>query len=248
MELKSLWLGILFSLGVFAVKTGVGMAYGDGSAAGPWKRAGVWLVFAALYGTLFALAGILLPRLDVAAAFPAVQRLFKGGMLIHVVMAASLLIWGVSLLKTPLGAGAKSKAWIPLVVPCPVCATVIGFSTAFLLTVFPENPWTIIIGLASGFVAVSALTRMLIGLAGPRAFRSPERFLGSAMVTIAAYFLVSVIVMPHFAESDQVFRLAGHSQRETQTATGWACAVAGGVAALFAAGYLAMRRRIKPME
>lgn len=213
---KSLILGVLFSVGIFAVKSGVGLSHGVARQARWPAKAVVFLIFATGYGLFFGLVAMTLGRLDPVRHLAAIQRFLQSGMGVHVVMAVAMMVWGVGLLKhgnaasTPGRAPslAKKYAWLFLVLPCPVCATVILFSAAFCISLFPAcSAWTVV-GLYATFVIISMTTVGLVHLYRKSASQPSEAFLGGAMVLMAAYFILAVTVMPPFADLDKVYRLA----------------------------------------
>jgi len=129
-------------------------------------------------------------------------------MLVHMVMAALMAIWGVVLLKRHHAHAATSRGWLLLVLPCPVCATVILFSAAFFVSLFPDGRGWVIPGLYMAFVVISLLAMGGVHLLRRRRAQPSEAFLGGAMLLMAAYFILSVTVMPQFADLDSVYRLA----------------------------------------
>lgn len=207
MEYESLILGVLFSIGIFAAKSGVGLSYVVGGKKKKRAKAAVMLFFLLTYGAVFTVAGWVLNRLDLVAHLDGIQAFLRTGMIVHLVMAALMMIWGMALL-TRSGKGGASRGWIVLAVPCPVCAGVILFSAGFLIACFPETPWRVMAGLYLAFVMISLL--VLGGIFFLRSGRggSPESFLGGGMMLIAVYFLLSVTIMPQFADVEDVYRLA----------------------------------------
>lgn len=213
MAYRSLILGMIFSIGIFAAKGGMGMAFGTMGYRFRSKAAGM-AAFALIYGLVFLGAGLVLVYLDVLAHLTAIQGFIQSGMMIHVTMAALMTIWGLVLLKKKADPNKRSRGWLLLVVPCPVCASSILFSAAFFLSLFPERPvWTltelylafVLISLIAMILAHVFLTKTQSGDA-----RSPESLLGGAMLLISAYFIVSVTVMPHVGDLSSVYRLAGY--------------------------------------
>lgn len=213
MAYQSLILGVLFSVGIFAVKSGVGLAYLIGGAKSARERVGGFMLFAVTYLLLFAATAFALTRFDPLRHLAAVQAFVQSGMVVHLVMAGLLVIWGVVLLKRDNGSGSKSRGWLLLAVPCPVCATVIFLSTGFLVACFPDRPNGVVLALYLAFVAISAATAALVGLYRKHADSPAESFLGGAMVMLAVYFLLSVTVMPHFADIEKIYRMARYKSQ-----------------------------------
>lgn len=211
MAYKNLILGVLFCVGIFAVKSGVGIAYVMAGQKKKRAKAGAFLFLALIYGSVFAIAAAILTKIDPIRHLTAIQAFVESGMLLHVIMALLLLGWGLLLLiKKNNGRPNKSKGWLLLVMPCPVCATVIFFSLGFLLTFFPDNPKSTVPALYLAFMVINLITMGITTVYGKRATMPAESLLGGAMVLMALYFFVSMTVLPQFAEVDKVYRLASY--------------------------------------
>jgi predicted transporter len=198
----------LFSIGIFAVKSGVGMAYLVAGQEKKRAKAGVFLLFALTYGLVFVAADILLNTIDPVRHLAAIQSFIRSGMVVHLLLAGLLTVWGILLLKGGRGHQKKSKGWLLLVVPCPVCGTVILFSAGFLFALFPEAPTSAVLVLYLAFVSINLITMGLIGLYQNRRAGPAASFLGGAMLLMALYFIVSMTVMPQFADVEKIYRLA----------------------------------------
>ncbi|MGD9367380.1 MAG: DUF2162 domain-containing protein [Desulfobacteraceae bacterium] len=213
MAYENLIMGVLFSIGIFAVKSGVGISY---VVAGQEKRrskVGAFLLFAIAYGLVFFAAATVLTRIDPVRHLAAIQSFVRSGMIVHVILAALLMGWGVLLLKGGRGYRKKSRGWLLLAVPCPVCVTVIFFSAGFLFTCFPDTPKFAVAALYLAFVLISLTTLGLVTMGAAGLYRKrqtvpAESLLGGAMILIALYFIISVTVMPQFADVDKIYRLA----------------------------------------
>jgi predicted transporter len=240
---KSLILGVLFSIGIFAVKSGVGISY----VAGQRKRTRdvilVVLLFALAYGVVFGIAGLILPRIDPMRHLAAVQAFIQSGMIVHLAMAGLMMGWGLLLLKqhkhntVSSTRSTPSKAWLVLVLPCPVCITVILLSSAFLITCFPDHPVWVVLSLYLAFLTVGLSSMGVIHRFRQRSAVSFEVFLGAAMLLIAAYFLVSVTVMPQFGDLDKVYRLASYPDDSPSHGVSQLILLISSAALAFGAGY-----------
>jgi predicted transporter len=208
MAYESLILGVLFSIGIFAVKSGLGISYVVDGQKQKRAKAGVFLLFAMTYGLVFAAAAAALTRIDPVRHLAAIDAFVRSGMMVHLLLAGLLMVWGVLLLKGGGGNGKKSRAWLLLAVPCPVCATVIFFSAAFLCALFPEVPNVAVLLLYLAFVSINLVTLVMAALYRNRRAGAAESFLGGAMLLMALYFFVSVTVMPQFADVEKIYRLA----------------------------------------
>jgi predicted transporter len=186
---------------------------------------------------VFLLAALILKRLDPVRHLPAFQALLQSGMLVHIAMAALMMIWGWILLRRRRLETAKTRGWLILVSPCPVCATVILLSLALLRALLPDHfPW-LVLGLYAAFMLLGLLTAWIVGLYQEARGQPSEPLLGAAMMLIAAWFLISATVIPQFADLDKVYRLAGYrSGTQVKQAFSWVW-MAMSVAAAFTLGY-----------
>ena len=214
MELKSLLLGLLFSMGIFAVKSGAGLSCLLARRTGRRDRLFAATTFVLGYGLLFALAWLLLNRIKLTDYLETVMHLFKGGMTIHFALAVLLLLWGTTLLGRKGEGGAMAgHGWLLLALPCPVCFSVILMSSVFLRTFFPENQG-LVVWLAAGFLAVGLLSAFALARPGRRQ-GVPEQRLGTIMVLAGLYFLLTMVVVPQFADIDRIYRLSLAATTET---------------------------------
>jgi predicted transporter len=118
---------------------------------------------------------------------------------------------------------------------------------AFFVSLFPEDRVWITAGLYLAFMLISFLTMGLASRYRTLAAQSSETFLGGAMLVMTAYFVLSVTVMPQFADLDSVYRLAC---RPTATGAGglWPAAVTALFAlAAFAIGFAVKMRTIRSL-
>ncbi|MCG8616775.1 MAG: DUF2162 domain-containing protein [Desulfobacterales bacterium] len=210
MELKTLVLGIFMSTAAFALKSGGGLAYLFIKSPGGLKRLKLSLLFALGYGLVFGGAALLIHHIDLTAHLDLLQAFFKSGMTIHFVLAGLLLVWGIGLLRKDHGTGEKrSRTWMALVIPCPVCFSVILLSMGFVTALYPDAP---LVGLTLylGFISVSLIAAFggawLARGNGAEGFA--EQSLGALMLYLAVYFLLSVIVVPQFSDLDRIYRIS----------------------------------------
>ena len=138
----------------------------------------------------------ILEKIDILSHFNALQSFMRSGMLIHVLMAAGFVFWGLALLKQGKKSQTPSHAWLALVIPCPVCITVVFLSSAFLVSYFPDSSRLAVFCAYLTFIGIVVLTVTGMSLWGIKSDSTPESDMGAAMLIIAAYFFLSVIVMP----------------------------------------------------
>ena len=207
MELKSLFLGLAFSVGIFAVKSGAGLSYLlRRETKLRWRLAAI-CGFIVSYALVFCLAWFLVNRVDLFSRLDTVMIFFKNGMTLHILLAALLLVWGVTLLKKGGGTEVRSHGWLLLALPCPVCFSVILFSGAFLHNLLPDIPW-LFAWLYAGFILISLISGLALARFGKG---NNEHGLGSIMVLAALYFLITIAVVPQFGDIERIYRLSLNS-------------------------------------
>ena len=274
MELKTLIFGLFISTAAFALKSGGGLAYLFLRSSGGGRKAMISATFAAGYGAVFAIAALMLMHVDFAAHLERLQTLFKSGMTLHVILAFFLIIWGTILLKQDANveeakdaketqnASRPTKTWMALVIPCPVCFSVILLSCSFVHALYPDEPM-VFFALYAAFVLMTLMVavvmegvirkttttetetedtkaeaakakakavtigKAIIGTGNEKEKRTvhfqstpqttPERLLGWLMLTIAVYFLLSVIIAPQFADLSTIYSLSLSPQTEIDT-------------------------------
>ncbi len=170
--------GALFSLGIFAVKVGSGLGYGQVG------RKGVLLTLG-LYLALFELIALLADRL-----LGIVEPLLRGGPWLHGVMALGMILWGVATIMKP-GTVSAPGSSLALLIPCPVCLTAMTFSTWTALHNLPLFPWAVGLVLGIAFSIMTLLVMLATRQGSPR--RSVPS-LGLAMITIGIYFIASLFL------------------------------------------------------
>jgi predicted transporter len=205
---KSLIMGVFFSIGIFAGKSGLGMAYLLGRTPSWRGKALRLLAFVLLYALVFALAAWGLQALDPLVHLESIQAFLQSGMQVHLLMAGVMVLWGLLLLRKPHQHAATSRGWLLLTLPCPLCATVIALSIAFCLSLYPDHLPQVVGGLYLAFLAISlAVMALMLGL-GRMTAQSAETLLGGAMILLGVYFLLSMAVLPQFTDVDKIYRLA----------------------------------------
>lgn len=215
-ELKSLLLGLVFALGIFSVKSGCGLSYLLSTRATYVGKGATLGTVALTYFVLFVVCWHICATIDLVSQFNRLKSFFESGMALHVLMAGGTLLWAVSLLKDTEASRLKSLGWIPLVVPCPVCASAVFFITGFLVAFFPGHSFAAVLGAYAVYLAITLLTIALVTLSNRLTETTPERTLGLAMLFVSAYFFISILVAPHFTELERIYRIAAYSYRESE--------------------------------
>jgi predicted transporter len=202
MEFKSLLLGLAFTVGIFAVKSGVGLSYLLLRQRGWSHILTVITSFCLCYGLMFLLTWFIVSKVNFLDHLTTFMTFFKGGMIVHFIFAVLLFGWGVRLLTRQ--AVTPSRAWLLLVIPCPVCFTVFLSSTALMDSISGGNPWAMVM-LFGGYIFVSGITATVLYYFRPD---HKEHMLGSFMVVAALYFLLTVIIVPHFSDIERIYHLS----------------------------------------
>ncbi|MFH2058022.1 MAG: DUF2162 family putative transporter [Pseudomonadota bacterium] len=206
MELKTLIIGLIVSVAVFAVKAGGGLAYLFLQVPGKRNRTMICVGFVAAYGFVFLAVVLILTKINLSHHIELLQDFFKSGMTLHFLMALLTGGWGVRLLLKNKQIQNTSRGWILLVLPCPVCLSVILLSCSFVSVLYPGRP-LVFVSLYAGFILISFVAAVLFAvILKDRVAAGP--FLGILMLYIAGYFLLSVIVIPQFADLDKIYRIS----------------------------------------
>jgi len=191
-----LWIGgVLFSLGIFAVKVGFGLGFGRMR----WK--GVFLTLS-LYIVLFVLIAALSEQL-----IKILEPILKKGPYLHALMAIGMIVWGVLLLRNHKRESSQplnfSTSSLLLLIPCPVCLTAMTFSTWAALSVI-KLP-AALVGLGLGIVFV-LLTLAVVGLTRFKQTSNPEISLGLGMIAIGLYFISALFLPQKIEEAKALYQ------------------------------------------
>ena len=196
------------SVAVFALKAGGGLSYLLTQKPGLPRKAALSIGFMIMYGLIFLVSGWILSSVDLTRHVDTLQAFFKSGMTLHFILAFLMAAWGLHLLMKSHDNKKASRAWILLVVPCPVCFSVILLSCAFTCALYPGN-CLVFWGLYGGFILVSLSVALLFSVFLKKSTSNPAgNFLGTLMLYIAGYFMLSVIIIPQFGDLEQIYRLS----------------------------------------
>lgn len=218
-EYSSLIIGVGISTGLFAFKTGVGEYYFISRQNRILKKFIFTVITAIVYLTIFALSFFIVNRENfIFNNIAILQDLFKSGVYIHFFWAVALFIWGYFLLKSD-HSHKNRKAWMLLAVPCPVCASAIFLVCAFLNNIFPEKTLLLLILSSGFFLMINFLTIACLIFFGRKFSASPEKILGNLMILIGAYFVLMLLIAPHFSEIKSVYRLSLYEGSGIETTT-----------------------------
>jgi len=214
MELKSLIIGLIFTIGIFAFKSGVGLHYFLSRERKLKLQLLFFLIYCAVYLFIFMLSSLILQKMNIVEHFEDIQTFLKSGMFIHMLMACLLLIWGVILVKRQKSEKHITHAWLLMVIPCPVCITVIFFAVGFLVAFFPDSGNLAVLCAYAGFIVINIAAMLIMSFWKALSDSTPEAILGSLMLMISVYFILSVIIMPQFSDLDKIYRLATYKSEQ----------------------------------
>ena len=192
MELNILlWIGgMLFSLGIFALKVGLGLAYG---------KVGLKGIAATLAGYL---ALFMVIALAAEQAIRWLEPLLRQGVWLHSLLATGLIAWGMYIIGRRTSDRHGAGARLLLIIPCPVCLTAICFSTwAALNAIRLPAP---LVGLGLGLV-FGVLTSGVWLAARLRLGQPSQAPLGLAMVVIGLYFIASLFLPARIKEAQEMY-------------------------------------------
>ncbi|MDR1977593.1 MAG: DUF2162 domain-containing protein [Synergistaceae bacterium] len=241
MELKTLFIGMTIAMAAFSVKAGIGWAYIIFSRPeqGARRRVVAFATVPLIYSALFAGIYALVVRVDILAFYEAFRPILGGGMFIHWMAALFIFAWGLILLKRGRSSDCRghSGAWLALVIPCPVCATVLVMSASCLALYFPDKTIAAIVGLYAAFLVIAAASALTMRFMSKSGSGISEETLGVAMMLTAAYFIVSALVMPRFSEIGKVYRLASYASENRRLDMPSIAFVLGAALTVFCSGF-----------
>ena len=209
-EMLGIALGLFCALGVFALKTAVGNYYYLSLPGNPIRKTVVLILMQCAYALLFLLGFELLKQVDFFRVTDSAAFL-KNGVLAHLLLCAGLIWWGIRLLvRQDCGHPDRvdSHGWLLLTVPCPVCASAIFLVCAFALMLFPDSAPRLRWGLPLIFLIFNLLFLGSLVLLGKLSRLQPLVLTGRMMILIALYFILILLIAPHFQEAGKLYAAA----------------------------------------
>ena len=245
-EMLGIALGLFCALGIFALKTAVGNYYYLSLPGRGIRKTAVLILMQCAYILLFLLGFELLRRVDFFRVTDSAAFL-KNGVLLHLLLCAGLIWWGSRLLGHQ-DCGhldrLDSRGWLLLTVPCPVCASAIFLVCAFALMLFPGSAprlrWILPLVFLFFNLLFLGLLVLLHRLSGIR----PLVLTGRMMILIALYFILILLIAPHFQEAGKLYA-AARSAADEKLLSGSALAVPAVAVCALIAGFLAGRFQAK---
>lgn len=199
MGLTSWMVGMVFLLGVFAWKTGIGLFYAKAEPA---------LVTTTLAGYLALFAAVSYFSKELIGMLP---RVLLDGLYLHIAFAAAMVLWGtycVSRKNGPertgdtVGTKAPLGAILPFVLPCPVLLTAILCSLSAVGSLVPIRP--LFLGLLLGGAFGTAFLAALFVFRRKKEGR-PVPATGLIMWFLALYFALATVIPPKIEEAKVMY-------------------------------------------
>jgi predicted transporter len=189
-----LWIGgMLFSLGIFALKVGLGLGYGKVKLRGIIATLTSYLV-------LFMVIALLAERL-----IRWLEPILRKGPYLHIILAAGLIAWGSYIIGSR-GDGhahtVRTGARLMLIIPCPVCLTAMTFSTWAALNAVRLHPLLVGLGLGLAFALMAVIVMLAARLRPDNRSEAP---LGLAMIVIGLYFVGSMFLPGKIEEAKGMY-------------------------------------------
>jgi len=245
MELNTLLIGIILTIEIFALKGGVGIHYFLLGKRDMKTR----LFFLSLYGLVYLFLFLLCSHTVQGARtilyFDAVQGLLKSGMSIHALMAGGLTVWGVVLLKRGDRFNRGTYGWLVMMAPCPVSIAAIFLGTALVLSYFPDSGHVPVVLTYLVFMGIVLITVISMRLWGYRSASTAASTMGGAMLIMAVYFFLCVIMMPQFRDIDKIYRVAAYKGEKRTINPGHSLLLCSIMAVSFTGGFIYMLRKLK---
>ena len=209
--LKQLWItGVLAAFSIFGIKAGLGLGSYIYSRSFQTGKKIMFLSATFLtYMSLFFCLYYIITRFHLSDYLNHIMSLLRYGMILHFIVAIGLLFWGLRLLFQNIDKYSDhlQKAGILLIVPCPVCATVVLLNLTLACSLFSLHPLFITMTLFSIFIGIVFFTTALIF---PFRYKihSGNSFLGLSMIFVSLYFLLTIIIAPIYPELNTAFSMA----------------------------------------
>ncbi len=190
-----LWItGMVFSLGVFSAKVGLGLGL---------ARAGIKQITVAYssYLLLFMILTIVNDRI-ISILGPLLSR----GPYIHALVAIGFILWAIYVL---LNAGTREKekvkkrtSMLLLIIPCPVCITAMAYSSWAVINMSEISALKAGLLLSGIFLGISTIVLIL-----SRFSKDTTGFgLSYGLFIIGAYFILSLLVPSAIQEAKDIYK------------------------------------------
>ncbi len=246
MELKGFLLGLVFSMGTFASKNGLGLRYIFYTNSIRLRKKYLFILgYCIVYAGIFLFLMWILQDIDFLKYIEVVQQYLRSDMLLYGILVVLHVMWGVYLLREDLDKENKNWELALIILPCPVCLLVIMLNISFLFSLFPQRGLEIAFGAWTGFVGFSLLSTWLLGLFVSRIQSPPELAVGSAMLCVSLFFLLSLLLIPQIDKLEEVYKLISYQDKNIPVKSEQVAILVTLVLTAFTTGFLRTRKKIK---
>lgn len=211
-EILGLLLGLAFSLAVFAFKTAVGESCFLVESENTKRNLLFLLAATAAYGVVFFLVFLLL------SLFPGMHQallerstLLQAGGVLHLLVAAGFLVWGILLLGTKPDRKRNIHGGWLLALPCPVCMMAILLAGAFAELLLPDSKWMVRLFVPGIFFLVNFLVLGCLSFLIRRRKVDSRHLVGRLMVFVGLYFAGLLLLVPNFERIEGMYRIVSGS-------------------------------------
>ncbi len=202
MVIKSLILGVIFTLGIFAVKSGIGLFYALKSGGDRKKTAVVCFLS---YSAVFTISYFIIVKINLLNYFQFFQSFLKSAMWSHILLATGMIWWGLNVL---LNKAENTKAYLMLVLPCPFCSLSIFLALSFFVEYTGRYSFYPMLILFFAFTLMQIITLVLLKLFKVKNIRD---FLGFTLIFTGIYFIITFCTAPVFSDIGRIYRLSAYS-------------------------------------
>lgn len=207
-ELLGLFLGLLLSMGMFAVKAAVGGWHCVSLYNRRWLLPILLLPYILLFEASFWLLRTI--GLERLSAFS--LRYFGFGVVLHLLTCVGLFVWGYRLLVRDETHCENDRSWLLLAVPCPVCASAVLLSCVMAQLLIPEASTHLRYALPLAFLTMYFGTFGALWLFRRLSGVDALHLAGWMMLLLAAYFVLLLLMSPQWSQLDHIHAVASHSQ------------------------------------
>ena len=178
--------GILSSILVFGIKTGLGCGFAD------IKKREIVMICAGYF-----VISIIMGYLVGTVSDDFLETISGVGLLFHVLLAGLMIAAGIYTQKQwNCGCDVSRRTFIFLSLPCPVCLTALFIATTMLATALDlSGP---VIGIIVG--SVFFLSALASSLSFKRLGKTPET-LGSVMMFLGIFYVLGAVLVPAYMQS-----------------------------------------------
>lgn len=187
--------GVLMSIGILALKTGLGCGFAS-------LRQREVISFASLY----LIASIAMGYLIGIIPLDLTQNVLATGVTMHVIIAIGLIYFGVRTKKEwqSCGCDLSRKTFLWLSLPCPACLTALFLACTVLAAAIDYS--NIVVGAMVGgifFTGICLSAFSISFVANIRGCKDPSA-LGTAMILFGLLYLLSPLIIPAYMQAQTV--------------------------------------------